>query len=48
MCNFQDLQSILTSHPLGKALVKSKVLDSQKRTVLVDVVAQDMVQNFGW
>jgi hypothetical protein len=43
----QDLIRMFKSHALGEALMKSNILDVNTRNLLVDILANDMVVNFG-
>jgi hypothetical protein len=39
----QDLQAILSGHALGVAIKNSKSLDVDKRNLLVDIVANELI-----
>ena len=41
----QDMQKVLSSHPLGLPLLKTAVLDQAKRNTLVEIVANFMVMS---
>ena len=43
---FRDLPLILKSHALGSALLTTRSLDSHKRKLLVDILANNMIIRF--